>query len=446
VPALLRPPGPKSRGIVGNFPLRDKDPLGTYTQWARSYGDIFHYRFLHRHVYFLNHPDLIKEVLVTRAPSFRKGDAVRMNRRIFGNGLLANEGASWLEQRRLIQPAFHRTRIESYAATMVAYTQRLMTEWRPGEIRDLHSDMMRLTLEIVCRALFDVEIGEEEDRIAAALNTLMQLGTGGRLLLPQFLRRIPTSSNRRYEKATQVLDDVVYGLIRDKQSHPERGSNDLLSALLEARYEDGSAMSNLQLRDEVMTLLLAGHETTAVTLSWIWLLLARHPEVEQKLHSELDNVLGSRAPGAQDLPGLIFTDCVVKEAMRLFPPAWALVRTATTDIDLGGYTIPAGSSVVVSQWVMHRDPRFYVEPELFWPERWLEESSKSLPRFAYFPFGGGPRICIGASFAMTEAVLVLATIAQRWQMHLADAPAPRPAPGITLRPAGGGHLRVTPRL
>lgn len=443
--ALLRPPGPRSRGIVGNFPLGDKDPLGTYTQWARSYGDIFHYRFLHRHVYFLNHPDLIKDVLLTRAPNFRKGDAVRMNRRIFGNGLLANEGASWLEQRRLIQPAFHRTRIESYAATMVEYTERLLTEWKPGELRDLHSDMMRLTLEIVCRALFNVEIGAEEDRIAGALNTMMQLGTGGRLLLPQLLRRIPTSANRRYEKATQVLDEVVYGLIRAKQAHPEHRSNDLLSALLEARYEDGSAMSNPQLRDEVMTLLLAGHETTAVTLSWIWLLLAQHAEVEQKLHSELENVLGGRAAVAQDISGLTFTDCIVKEAMRLFPPAWALVRTAMTDIDVGGYTIPAGSSVVMSQWVMHRDPRFYEEPELFRPERWLDDRSKSLPRFAYFPFGGGPRICIGASFAMTEAVLVLATIAQSWQMHLTDALPPRPVPGITLRPEGGVHLRVTRR-
>jgi len=422
-----------------------KDPLGTYTRWARTYGDIFHYRFLNRHIYFLNHPDLIKDVLVTRAPNFRKGDAVRVNRRIFGNGLLSSEGASWLQQRRLIQPAFHRTRIESYGQAMVAYAQRMLDGWQPGELRDIHEDMMRLTLEIVCRALFNLEIASHEDRIAVALNTLMQLSTGGRMLLPQILRRIPTRTNRKYERATHELDSVVYSIIQERQAAPQDGSNDLLSALLEARYEDGSSMSVQQLRDEVMTLLLAGHETTAVTLSWVWLLLSQHPQVEQQLWSEIDTVLKGRPPEVRDIANLNFAEHVVKEAMRLYPPAWAIVRTALTDTAIGNYTLPAGSTAIMSQWVTHRDPRFYDEPEVFRPNRWLDEQSNSLPKFAYFPFGGGPRICIGASFAMTEAVLVLVTIAQKWQIRLASTIPPEPIPGITLRPRGGVKVNVLAR-
>jgi cytochrome P450 len=425
--------------------MGSEDPLGTFTQWARTYGDIFHYRFLYRHIYFLNHPDLIKEVLVTRAPSFSKGDAVRVNRRIFGNGLLSNEGASWLTQRRLIQPAFHHSRIETYAATMVAYSERMQATWQSGETRDIHEEMMRLTLEIVSRALFSVEIASRGDRVGVALNTLMQLSTGGRLLLPDALRRVPTPGNLRYQRATGELDEIVYSIIGNRQTAANDGSHDLLGAMLEARYDDGSAMSVQQLRDEVMTLLLAGHETTAVSLSWTWLLLSQNPEVEQQLWSELDQVLAGRAPAVQDIPHLSCTERVVKEAMRLYPPAWAIVRTAQQACDIGEYTIPAGSSVVMSQWVMHRDPRFYDEPERFRPDRWLEERYKSAPRFSYFPFGGGPRICIGASFAMTEAVLVLATIAQKWQLRLASAAPPAPVPGITLRPRNGLTMRVSRR-
>jgi len=321
----------------------------------------------------------------------------------------------------------------------------MVETWRAGEIQDAHQDMMKLTLEIVCRALFDIEIGPDQDRIAVALSTLMQLSTGGRMLLPQLLRRFPTASNQRYERANLELDDVVFRLIRSRQGAQGTGGNGLLTALLQARYDDGSAMTEQQLRDEVMTLLLAGHETTAVTLSWIWLLVSQHPEVERQLLREIDCVLGTRSVAAQDISQLRVTESVVKEAMRLYPPAWALVRTAANKVEIGGYTVPAGSSVVMSQWVMHRDPRFYEEPERFRPERWLNESSTPLPRFAYFPFGGGPRICIGAAFAMTEAVLVLATVAQRWKLRLEPGWAPAPVPGITLRPRGGIKVRVEPR-
>jgi cytochrome P450 len=421
--------------------MASPDPLAIFTEWARTYGDIFHYRVFHRHIYFINHPDLIKEVLITQAPSFIKGEAVRANRRIFGNGLLSNEGSSWLQQRRLIQPAFHHSHVESYAGIMVLSTERMLKGWHDGESRDIHQDMMRLTLEIVAMALFSVEIASEKDRVAIALDTLMELSMGARVLIPASFRRIPTRNNRRYEAATRALDDIVYGLIRARQANPAGdspdGFQDLLGTLLEARYEDGTPMPTEQVRDEVMTLLLAGHETTAVSLSWTWLLLSQHPEVERKLWDELCAVLNGRSPTLRDLASLPYTERVVKEAMRLYPPVWATVRTAVKPCTLGGYLIPAKSPVLMSQWVMHRDPRFFDQPEQFNPDRWLDERGKSLPRFAYFPFGGGPRICIGASFAFTEAALVLATIAQRYQLRVSPGANIATTPSITLRPRNG---------
>jgi cytochrome P450 len=450
VASLLRPPGPKSRSIIGNFPMGSKDPLAIFSAWAREYGDIFHYRFLNRHIYFLNHPDLIKEVLVTQSPNFIKGLAVQANRRVFGKGLVSNDGASWAQQRRLIQPAFHRSRIETYAGFMVSYTERMLSTWHDGEARDVHQDMMRLTLEIVAKALFSVEIASDKDRVAAALDTLLNFSTGGRMIVPELLRRLPTPGNLRYQRAIAELDDIVYTLIRNRQAAPNPDpaapqNHDLLATLLEARYEDGSPMPTQQLRDEVMTLLLAGHETTAVSLSWTWLLLANHPEVEQKLWAELRTVLNGRSPTLQDLSALPYTERVVKEAMRLYPPVWALTRTPLKDFEIAGYRVPAGSPVLMSQWVAHRDPRFYDEPERFLPDRWLDQRYKTAPRFTYFPFGGGPRVCIGSSFATTEAALVLATIAQQFQLRLRSNAPVETVPSITLRPRHGIQVTLTRR-
>jgi cytochrome P450 len=440
---LVRPPGPRNRGIVGNFPLGSADPLGLYTQWARQYGDIFYYRAFHRHIYFLNHPDFVEYVLVTNYQNFIKGEALQFNRRIFGNGLLTNEGDSWLRQRRLIQPAFHHDRIESYGNTMVAYTERMTAAWHDGAVRDIHRDMMRLTLEIVAKALFDVEI-TAKDKVAVAVNTLMELSSRGRMVLPPILRLLPMPDNLRYWRAVRQLDDIVYGLIRQRRTNGQI-ADDLLSGLLQARDEGGGRMSDQQLRDEVMTLLLAGHETTAVTLSWTWYLLAQYPEVEKKFWSELRGVLNGRSPGTQDLSHLPYTERVVKEAMRLYPPAWAVVRNSLKDCEIGGYRVPAGATLVMSQWVMHHDPRYFDQPERFNPDRWLDEPAKKAPRFAYFPFGGGPRTCIGASFAVMEAVLVLAAIAQRYQIRIAaDCPV-EPLPTITLRPRYGIKVVVARR-
>jgi cytochrome P450 len=269
------------------------------------------------------------------------------------------------------------------------------------------------------------------------------------MILPELLRRIPTRSNRRYDEAVRQLDEVVYGLIRERQANPNaaspHGFEDLLNTLLKTRYEDGSPMPAQQVRDEVMTLLLAGHETTAVSLSWIWLLLSQHPQVEQTLWDELDGVLHGCSPGMADLASLPYTERVVKEAMRLYPPVWALVRTAARDCEIGGYVIPAKSAVIMSQWVMHRDPRYYDQPAEFQPDRWLDQRTKTAPRFSYFPFGGGPRICIGAAFATTEAALVLATIAQRYQIRVASGAAVEPVPSITLRPRHGIPVMLTRR-
>jgi cytochrome P450 len=439
---LVRPPGPKNRGVIGNFPMGSKDPLGTYTKWARQYGDIFHFRAFSRHIYFINSPDYAQYVLATNYKDFIKGEALRFNRRIFGNGLLTNEGESWLQNRRLIQPAFRHDRIASYGNTMVAYAERLLEGWHDGEVRDIHADMMRVGLEIAAKVLFDVEVAAEKERISEALDTVTMWNAGGRMLLPPIFRRIPTPGNLRYERAVRQLDEIVYRYIGKRQEDGHAGT-DLLGVLLQAQHE-GEPMSDEQLRDEVMTLLIAGHETTAISLSWAWYLLARNPEVEEKLWSELRDVLDGRSPNIQDLPRLSYTDCVIKEAMRLYPPVWAVVRNSLVDCELGGYRVPAGATIMVSQWVTHRDPRYFDEPEQFEPDRWLR-GNEGGAKFIYFPFGAGPRACIGASFAVMESVLILATIAQRFQIRVStDAPV-QPLPTMTLRPKNGINIVLTRR-
>ncbi|GAC1644438.1 MAG: cytochrome P450 [Acidobacteriaceae bacterium] len=442
--AVARPPGPADRGIIGNFPLGSKDPLGLFRQWATLYGDIVHYRALHRHVYMLNHPDLVKDVLLTNARNFIKGDALRNNRRIFGNGLLTNEGEPWLQQRRLMQPAFRHDRIQAYGQGMVRHAEGMIAGWQDGQSSDIYVDMMRVTLKIVTEELFNVQIAADRDRFAAGINTLLEVSSGGRILLPPLLRMVPTPGNLRYHRAARRLDEIVYGLIsRRKAEIAETNveSDDLFSVMLRATDENGVPMSDQQIRDEVLTLLLAGHETTAVALSWTWYLLAKHPQVERALWAELGRVLNGRSPGPQDLAQLPYTERVIKEAMRLYPPIWAVVRSPIEDCDIGGYRVPAGSTVLMSQWVMHRDPRFYPDPERFDPDRWVDGrgpgTPASIPKFAYFPFGAGPRTCIGASFAMMEAVLVLATAAQQFQIRLAPDCLPEPLPSITLRPRHG---------
>jgi cytochrome P450 len=438
----LRPPGPKPRFLIGNMPLASPDPLAVFTAWAREFGDIFYYRAAWLHVYFLNHPDLIEEVLVRNYKNFLKDRVIRNSRWFFGQGLLTNEGDSWLRQRRLSQPAFHRERVASYAQIMTDYAGQMLATWRDGETCDIHQEMMRLTLRIVVRALFNVE-SEETVQISSAMNLIMGNTTGIRMLFPPIARYLPTPKMISFRRAVRHLDKTVYGIIAQHRAKADSG--DLLSMLMGARDEDGSRMSDKQLRDEVLTFLLAGHETTALTLTWTWHLLAQDPEIEQKLHEELDRVLSGRAPQFSDLPALSFTERVVKESMRLYPPAWSLARTVVSDFELRGYRIPAGANVVMSQWIMHRNPTYFPDPDKFDPDRWLPERSQKLPRFAYFPFGGGPRQCIGASFAMMEATILLASIAQRFRLHTVPEHPVVPIPSFTLRPKYGIKMTLESR-
>ena len=443
MPKIRRPEGPRGRWLIGVTPLTSGDRLKAMTDWAREYGDIYHCRFLGYHVYFLNRPEYIEQVLVTHQRKFMKGRALQANRELFGNGLLTSEGDFWQRQRKLSQPAFHRARIQSYARTMVECTQSAIGRWRAGEERDIHQDMMALTLDIAARTLFSVEIGEMGGRIRDALEELLEVSARPeRILKP--LRMVSWRSEGKYRRAIAELDKIVYGIIAERRASG-RDMGDLLSMLLEARDDDGNGMSDQQLRDELLTLLLAGHETTALALSWTWYLLAKHPEAEKLLQKEVDAALAGAAPRAEDLPRLPYTEKVVKEALRMYPPAYVVLRLALEPVEIAGYALPAGSSVGMSPWVVHHDARYFPEPEKFLPERWTESFAQKLPRFAYFPFGGGPRICIGAQFAMMEAVLVLTTIASRYTLRVAERQNIELFPSITLRPKNGIQARVESR-
>ncbi len=301
---------------------------------------------------------------------------------------------------------------------------------------------MQLTMRIVAKVLFSVEVSEDAQKVASALNLLMRHTSGLRMIMPPPLRHLPLPALVKMKRAVRELDAIVDRIIHQRRASGE-DTGDLLSMLMAARDEDGSAMSDRQLRDEIMTFLLAGHETTAVSLSWTLYLLSQNPEAGNKLRQELDAVLAGRTPQLEDMARLPYTDKVVKESMRLYPPAWSLARTTAKEIEVGGYRLPLGANVVMSPWIMHRDPRFFDRPEQFDPDRWTAEATQKLPRFAYFPFGGGPRLCIGASFAMMEATLLLATIAQRFQLNLVPGHPVTAQPGITLRPRHGIRMKVT---
>jgi cytochrome P450 len=442
--AAARPPGPKGTFLLGNLSGFNRDPLGFLTRCARAYGDVVYLRTFNLPVYLVSHPDQIEEVLVTQNRNFIKDKGLRLRpgRRLFGNGLLTSEGEFWIRQRRLAQPAFHRERIAAYGEVMVAYTERMLDEWRAGEARDFHQDMMRLTLEIVAKTLFDAEAADEADEVSQALEAVQeQFSAQGSLsqLLGNFL---PTPSYLRFQKAVKRLDEIIYRII---EQHRGQQTGDLLSLLLEAQDEDGSQMTDRQLRDEAITLFLAGHETTALALSWTCYLLGQHPAAEEQLVAELEEVLGDRAPGVADLPRLRYTEMIVKEARRLYPPAWGIGREALESCAIGGYRVPAGAQVMMCQWIVHRDPRYFDEPEAFRPERWADDLAKRLPKYAYFPFGGGPRLCIGNSLATMEATLILATIAQQFQLTLLPEHPVTLLPSITLRPKEGVKVRLAER-
>ena len=415
-----------------------RDPLAFLTRVAREHGDVARFRMGPVELHLLNRPEWIRDVLVTRAASFHKGRGLERAKRLLGEGLLTSEDPVHLRQRRMMQPAFHAQRIAGYAGAMAALADRSTERWSAGQVRDVALEMTRLTLAIVGRTLFDADVESEADEIGAALTTALGL-FGRTFTLPYFelLDRLPLPMNRRFDRAKARIDATIARLIAERRRAP--GGADLLSLLVSASDTegDGGGMTDAQVRDEAITIFLAGHETTANALAWTWYLLARNPDAEARLHAEVDAVLGGRSPTAADLPRLPWTEMVLAESMRLFPPAWIIGRRAIEPQEIGGFDVPRGSIVVVSQWVTHRDPRWFPDPERFDPERFRASAKEARPRFAYFPFGGGPRVCIGEGFAWMEGILVLAAIARRWRLRLAPDQDIVPAPSITLRPRDG---------
>jgi len=435
---LKLPPGPKGLPIVGNMFEPRGDAIRYFTKCIREYGDIVFLRFLGVPMCLVNRPDCIESVLVTQHNNFEKSKDYRALRRVLGNGLLTSEGVFWRRQRKLVQPAFHQGRIAAYAEVMVAYTERMVASWKHGQGLDVHEAMMRLTLDIVAKTLFDTDVSREAEDVGAALQVLMSKffrQAGFALLLPSF---IPIPTTRRLQRAVGQLDKVIYEIIRRRRTSGQT-SGDLLSVLLRAQDDEGLGMTDRQLHDEIMTLFLAGHETTANALSWTWLLLGQNPGVEEKLIEELRRVLSGRSPTAADLPRLTYTEMILREAMRLYPPVWVIGRRGLAPFRMGEYELPAETNVLMSQIITHRDARYFPDPDRFDPDRWKADDPRfvSLPRFAYFPFGRGPRVCIGAGFAMMEAVLLLATIAQRFTLTLVPGQTIEKLPSVTLRPKSG---------
>ncbi|MEP6535356.1 MAG: cytochrome P450 [Bryobacteraceae bacterium] len=444
--AAVLPPGPKGRPFVGVFAGFRKDPPLFLLNVARQYGDVAFFTMGRQEFYLLNRPEYVQDILVTHSGKFQKSRIMQRSKILLGEGLLTSEGQLHLRQRRLVQPAFHRQRIAGYAAAMVEAAGRAAGRWTDGETRDISEEMMRLTLTIVAETLFGATVEEDADEIGRAITDV--LGMFNMMLIPftEFLQKMPLPSMRRFERARSFLDRKIYSIINERrESGDDRG--DLLSMLLLAQDEqgDGGSMTDTQVRDEALTLFMAGHETTANALTWTWYLLSQNPEAEERLHEELRTVLSGRAPVFDDLPRLAYTEMVFAESMRLYPPAWAVSRLAMRDHDVAGYHMPAGCLCLMSPFVMHRNPEFFPDPERFDPERWTPEAKEQRPKFSYYPFGGGPRICIGERFAWTEGVLLLAAIAQKWQMRLDPEQQVAHRAQITLRTRYGMRMRLTER-
>jgi cytochrome P450 len=429
----VRPPGPDLSRLAALRAFR-KDPLGLLERLA-AYGDVVRIDVPGSAAYLLNHPDLVHEVLVAEHRSFHKGPTIRAAKMLLGESLLTSEDETHRRQRRLIQPMFHHERIASYAASMVGFAERAADRWSDGEEVDLQGEMAALTLAVVGDTLFGTDV--DERRSATVRRALTDtLGMFDRVYSPLFrlLVRMPSPTMRRYRRVESDLNRVIAEMIAERRTSGATG-DDLLSLLLRAR-EDGAAMSDQQVRDEALTLFLAGHETTAIALTWTWWLLSQNPEAESRLHAELDATLSGRAPSIEDLPNLPYTQAVVSESIRLRPPAWAIGRTAVGDHRANDVRVAAGSIVVVSPWLLHHDRRWWPEPEVFRPERWLTDATER-PRYAFIPFGGGPRVCIGEPFARLEATMLLGSIARRWRFASGSDRVPEIQAVITLRPRGG---------
>ena len=412
---------------------------------AREHGDLPYFRLGPYHAYLVNHPDFVRDVLVTNQANFTKSRALQRARILLGEGLLTSEGQFHLRQRRLVQPAFHRDRLAGYAEVMTQYAARLRERCQPGTTLDISDEMMRLTLSVVGKTLFSADVESEASEIGAALTTVLKMFRMLMMPFSEYLEKLPLPSIRRFDKARARLDQTIYGMIGERRKSGE-DTGDLLSMLLLAQDEEtGGCMTDTQVRDEALTLFLAGHETTANALTWTWYLLSQNPECEQRLHAEVDSVLEGRIPAMTDLPQLRYTEMVIAESMRLYPPAWAIGRMSKEPFELGGIRIARKSICIVSPYVMQRDARWFPEPERFDPGRWTPEAREARPKFSYFPFGGGARVCIGERFAWMEGILMLATLAQKWKLRLEPSQRVEPLPLITLRTKYGMRMSIHAR-
>ncbi|HUN21837.1 MAG TPA: cytochrome P450 [Anaerolineales bacterium] len=440
-------PGPVipaiSRLLTALSPVRlPFDSLKFITDNTEKYGELFALYFDDQVNYVVSDPQIAHDILVTRHAEFHKAPLLRNAiGNLVGNGLLTSEGEFWKRQRKLAQPAFHYHRIASYSETMVSYTQRQIATWHSGEIRDIAEEMMALTLAIVNKTLFNMEIGNQAKRIGESVYVVLEAANDRLNSYAPIWERWFKTRQRREAQALAVLFEIIDDIIA---THGEEDTGDLLSMLLSARDDEGKPMSAQQLRDEVVTLFTAGHETTANALDWIFYLLAQNPTAEEKLLAEVDALAG-RTPTMADLAELPYSERVVKEAMRLYPPASGAMRSPLHDIELGGYPIPQGSNVAISTYAMHRNPKYFPNPLQFDPERFSPEREPTIPKYSYLPFGGGPRICIGNSFAMMEARLVLVTILQHYRLTLLPGQKVQAEQLFTTRPKGGLKMKILAR-
>lgn len=444
-------PGPRGRLLVGSLPNLVRDPIATFMDAWKTYGDVVRLSLFRRHpAHLLAHPDAIRHVLQDDNPNYPK-NPYNMNKlkAVVGEGLLTSSGSFWLRQRRLIQPAFHRQRLAALGTLMTEATNRRLATWdavsRAGQPLDVSTEMMHLTLDIIARSMFSTDVSGSVAEVERATGITIADTMRRTQSLFDIPRWVPTSANRAFLGACRSLDRIVYGFIEERRRSGDT-NDDLLSMLLKAQDADtGETMNDLQIRDEVMTIFIAGHETTAIALTWTFYLLSVHPEIARRHLAELEAVLRGRPPTVDDLPNLPYNRMVIEESMRLYPPAWVVARIPLKDDVIGGYRIPAGSGIFLSSYVTHRHPEFWENPEGFDPERFTPERSAGRPRFAYFPFGGGPRLCIGNNFAMLEAQLLLATIAQRYRLNLVPGHPVATLPLITLRARHGMKMRPIAR-
>jgi cytochrome P450 len=440
-----QPPLRRGKFLVGILPEFSDDAL-SFMLDVRRYGDIVLSHFGPFPVYFLNSPTLNHQVLVEDADKYYKSAVTKaVLAPAIGTGIFTSDGDFWRRQRKLMQPAFHTKRIGAYADAMTRLTDTMLAAWRDGQTLMLDEQMAHLTMAIISKILFDAEMAQDLDAIGKSITTILKRSDERFNQVPTIPYWLPTKANRELREGVATLDALIQRFIDERRRAGYEDKGDLLSMLLEAQDDDGTGMTDKQLRDEAMTVFGAGHETTAVTLTWAFYLLAQHPDVEARLHEELAQVLGGRTPTLADLPNLKYTEMVIKEAMRLFPPAWGTSREPITDVTIGGYPVKKGSTVFINIYGMHRDERYFADAEAFDPLRWLPEREAEIPKHAYIPFGGGPRVCIGNALAMMEAKLVLATIAQRFTMDVAAGHPVVPQRMFTLRPKHGMKMVLRER-